>query len=272
MPGGDILGGTCSYSAVTAHNLGQSVAIVTSSGPDLPDTSAIKAIPQKHIPAAQSTVFENTYVNGKRYQKWSASARQITFPDIPPAWRQPKIVHLGLVSQEVSPDICQYFPNSLIGVTVQGWLRGTDADHTVIFQPHPDLERWLNRIDVMTLSLADVFGDRDMLAYLLDRVKLGVETVGPNGCKIYHDGCITEVPVRAEPEVDPTGAGDIFSAAFLIKYEQTRNPLQAAHFANACASLSVGKVGLAGVPTLTEVTKRTLDLYATSVDDMVPCP
>ncbi len=36
IPQGAILGGTCSYSAVTAHKLAQRVALVTRTGPDIP--------------------------------------------------------------------------------------------------------------------------------------------------------------------------------------------------------------------------------------------
>jgi len=61
--------------------------------------------------------------------------------------------------------------------------------------------------------------------------------------------------------VDPTGAGDIFAAAFFIRYRESADVIEAARFANACAALSVRKAGLAGVPTRSAVEARQAALY-----------
>ena len=37
----------------------------------------------------------------------------------------------------------------------------------------------------------------------------------------------TTVPSLPRPEVDPTGAGDVFAAAFLVRYHETGDPLDA---------------------------------------------
>jgi sugar/nucleoside kinase (ribokinase family) len=215
----------------------------------------------KTLPAARSTTFENIYENGHRRQKWLASSRNVSYSDIPPEWRQAPIVHFALIGQEVPPSLSTQFPGSLIGVTAQGWLRGRDAGNNVIYQPHPELEAWLSHIDVMVVSISDLFGDRDALNHILTSVKIGIETLGPDGCRIFYQGDVFHVPVERREEVDPTGAGDIFSAAFLIKYHQTRDFIEAAQFANACASLSVGAVGLAGVPKLSKVENCAARIY-----------
>ncbi|MBN1995192.1 MAG: ribokinase [Anaerolineae bacterium] len=260
-PTGAILGGTCSYSALTAHKLGCHTAAVTSYGPDLPSLAALEGITLSTIPAGQSTTFENTYQHGVRQQKWLASSASLSLQDVPPAWRNAPLVHLAPLAQELSPTLCGRFPNSLVCVTMQGWLRGQDAAYQVIYQPHPHLETWLSKIDVLVLSLADVFGDRAALAHFLNSAQVGVETVGPEGCRVYYQGQETHVPVEPEVEVDPTGAGDIFAAAFFIRYYETRNFIQAAQFANACASLSVKKRGMESIPSLPEVETRLAELY-----------
>lgn len=53
--------------------------------------------------------------------------------------------------------------------------------------------------------------------------------------------------------VDPTGAGDMFAAAFLIFYQRTRDPWSAARFAIELASVSVTRAGLLGVPAAGEI-------------------
>ncbi|MEW5957290.1 MAG: PfkB family carbohydrate kinase [Chloroflexota bacterium] len=261
IPGGAILGGTPSYAGMTARHLGQRTAIVTSYGPDIPSLAVLEGIEIKRVPHAHSTTFQNTYLDGVRYQKWLTTGGTLTYEEVPPAWRNASIVHLSPMAQELSPRLCSRFPHSLVCVTIQGWLRGRDPDDNVIFQPHPDLHNSLGCIDILVLSLADVGGDRAAADHILTSVKIGVETLGPDGCRVFHNGAVFHMPVRPEPEVDPTGAGDIFAAAFFVRYRDTKDIVKAAQFANACGSLSVRKLGLAGVPTLPEVETHLLELY-----------
>jgi len=261
IPGGAILGGTPSYAGLTAHKLGKKSAIVTSYGPDVPAMTVLEGIPIKNYQALKTTTFENVYIDGIRHQKWLASSEPLTWQYVPPAWRQAPIIHLAPMGQELSPAMCRQFPNSLVCVTIQGWLRGQDEAYNVIYQPHPDLEASLGCIDILVLSLVDVGGDRSAADHLLQSVKIGVETLGANGCRVFVQDQTIHVPVKPEIEVDPTGAGDIFAAALFIRYQETKDCIKAAQFANACASLSVGKVGIAGVPNLAEVQAHQLELY-----------
>lgn len=261
IPNGAILGGTCSYAGLTALNLGQRTAAVTSFGPDIPSMAVLEGMEFKNVPHSESTTFENSYKNGVRHQKWLGTAGSLSLEDIPPAWRNTPIVHLAPMAQELSPIMCGHFPHSLTCVTIQGWLRGRDENDKVIYQPHPELEAALGCIDILVLSLADLVGDRAAADHLLTSVKIGVETLGPDGCLVYHQGQMTHIPVQPEIETDPTGAGDIFAAAFFIRYQQTLDIVKAAQFANACASLSVRKVGMASVPTLAEVENHLIELY-----------
>jgi len=56
-------------------------------------------------------------------------------------------------------------------------------------------------------------------------------------------------PLRRLPAVDPTGAGDVFATAFLVRWLADRDPVAAAGFANVVASISVEAPGATGVPT-----------------------
>ena len=263
IPAGAILGGTPSYAGLTAHKLGKRTAIVTSYGPDVPSMAVLEGITIESFPARNTTTFENVYVDGVRHQKWLASGEPLSFQNVPSAWRHSPIVHLAPMGQELSPAMCSRFPDSLVCVTIQGWLRGQDAGYTVTYEPNPDLNASLKCIDILVLSLADLCGDRAAADQLLSSVKIGVETLGPEGCRVYYEGQIIHVPVKPEVEVDPTGAGDIFAAAFFVRYQETDDIVMAAQFANACASLSVGKVGIAGVPGLAEVEAHLVELYGT---------
>ena len=53
--------------------------------------------------------------------------------------------------------------------------------------------------------------------------------------------------------MDPTGAGDTFTAAFLIYFQETGDPIKAARFANIAASFSVEGLSYSATPTRAQV-------------------
>ena len=57
-------------------------------------------------------------------------------------------------------------------------------------------------------------------------------------------------------EVDPTGAGDAFAAAFLIELKRSDAPVESALFASCAASFVVEAPGADGIPTPDQVAER----------------
>ena len=53
--------------------------------------------------------------------------------------------------------------------------------------------------------------------------------------------------------VDPTGAGDVFSAAFLVRYIASGNLIAAGRFAVTAAALSTRGFGASALPSETEI-------------------
>jgi len=88
-----------------------------------------------------------------------------------------------------------------------------------------------------------------------------VETRGPGGATVCVGGRATHVPGYPVKELDPTGAGDTFAAAFLVHYSARRDALAAADFACNICSIQVGLCGplvreaLAGIPGFDEWTR-----------------
>jgi sugar/nucleoside kinase (ribokinase family) len=66
----------------------------------------------------------------------------------------------------------------------------------------------------------------------------------------WRQAAFSSAPCR---EVDATGAGDIFAAAFFARRFQTRDAWEAARFATNLAAYSVTRVGLQGIPTHKEI-------------------
>jgi sugar/nucleoside kinase (ribokinase family) len=77
---------------------------------------------------------------------------------------------------------------------------------------------------------------------------------GPSGCSIYQQGQYDDVPGFPVTEIDPTGAGDCFSAAFIAGLEAGWPLEQVGRFANAAGALAVTKLGpMEGAPTWSQV-------------------
>lgn len=86
--------------------------------------------------------------------------------------------------------------------------------------------------------------------------KTVVLKMGPLGCRIFHGGEDFTIPGFAVQEVDPTGAGDTFCAAFSVAILEGMPLRDAGRFANAAGALAVTRLGpMEGAPTRAEVEK-----------------
>jgi sugar/nucleoside kinase (ribokinase family) len=114
----------------------------------------------------------------------------------------------------------------------------------------------LPHVDVLVLSEEDLNGNAALMDEYIRLTHIAIMTQGPLGCKVFVDGTATQVPGFPVQEVDPTGAGDVFAAAFLIRLEETKDPIQAARFANATASFCVQGPGVTTIPSRAQVELR----------------
>jgi sugar/nucleoside kinase (ribokinase family) len=249
-------GGTSLYAALTAHRLGRQVAVVSAPAelpPDWPDIIAVAFHPSPAPPT-----FENRYTSQGRQQILHAASEPITLEDIPLAWRDAPVVHLGPVLGETPEQLVQLFPNALLGVTPQGWMRawGPILPAAVRYRPwrpDPDL---LRRIDALVLSIEDVKGDEGLVARYARDCRLVVLTRGALGATLFLHGKAHHVAAFPAVERDPTGAGDVFAAALLARLHETGDPFAAARFAACVAAGSVEDVGAQGIPTRAGVEQR----------------
>ena len=253
------MGGTATYAAVTARNMGARVGVHTSASyePGLIDT--LGGVLVARIPAEYTTCFVNDYSSGRRQQTIESVADKLTYEPILPEWRNTPVVHLGPLCQELDTTIVEKFPRSLIGVTPQGWMRGWDESGLVQQVEWADAGRVLRKADVVIISEDDV-ADRSVIDDWASRARMLVVTLGDRGCDVYRQGGAEpfhSAAFKSASEVDPTGAGDVFAAAFLWHlHKQNGDWRTAADWANCVASFVVEKRGVAGVPKLADVEKR----------------
>jgi sugar/nucleoside kinase (ribokinase family) len=265
------LGGTVTFAALTAHHLGLVAAIVTCA-----DAELLAELPL-HLPeiglAARSspatTTFANSYHQGFRTQYLRARADQLLVEDVPQSWRNAPVVLLGPLAQELLPALVKLFPRrpgAIIAATPQGWLRRWDEDGRVWPTPWTAAEEILPLLDVLILSHDDLLpfanGNRAGADAILTRwsmqVPLLVATDGRHGATLFQHGVTERFPAYPTNEVDPTGAGDVFAAAFLVHYYRHGDPRQAVDFANCVASLSIEHEGTTGIPTMEVVRDRMM--------------
>ena len=251
-PEGARLGGTAAYSSLTAHALGLRVGIVTAWGGevplDLPD-----GIQVHEVAAKNSTTFENVYTPAGRVQFIHHVAPDLTIEHVPEAWRSSPIVHVGPIAGEGKSLVNGKITFPLLGLTPQGWLRAWDSDGRVRPCAWPDSAGMLAKANAAVLSIEDVGGDEAQIEAMALACRVLVVTEGPAGARIYWNGDSRCFRAPEVTEVDATGAGDIFAAAFFWRYHVTHDPWAAGRFATRLASFSVARRGLEGIPNREEI-------------------
>jgi sugar/nucleoside kinase (ribokinase family) len=258
-PDGNKLGGTASYASLTALAFGQRVGIVTACSPDL-QLDQLSGISIARKNSLHTSTFRNTYTPQGRIQYILHVADTLELEDVPPAWRNTPIVHLGPLTGEISPALARSFPNSLTGITPQGWMRGWNGEGVVSYKPWDEADQVLPYIQAAVMSIEDVRGSEDVVASFASQLSILVVTEGAAGSRVYWNGDVRYFRPPQEVEVDPVGAGDIFAAAFFIKLFQTRDPWEAVKLATLVAANSVTRVGIQGVPTPSEVSQFTTQI------------
>jgi sugar/nucleoside kinase (ribokinase family) len=257
---GKQLGGTATYAGLTAQALGLRVGIVTSFDSEIPLTS-LDGITVISFPTERSTTFENLYINRKRVQYLRHQAPSLDYYQIPETWRNPSIVHLGPVAQEVEPNLVRNFPTSLVGVTPQGWLRNWNDDGKVFLAEWPEAAFVLERAGAAVISIDDLEGDEKRIDELALSCRVLAVTESDQGARVYWNGDVRRFRTPDVEEVDPTGAGDIFAAAFFSRLLTTRDPWEAARFATVLSAISVTRSGLAGIPTSDEINNCLVEVF-----------
>lgn len=249
------LGGSALFAASTAHRLGCRAAILTACADDLDLSSLPAGIEIVRQPAPSSTIFENRYTPQGRVQYLHGQAPPINLAAMPTVWQRTPIIHLAPIIQEVPHDALAR-NNSLVGVTPQGWLRVVHPDRVVTSIPESLLDLPLRPSHLVVLSEEDVQGDEDLVRRLAQRIDRVVLTRAERGATVWEHRVPTDVPAFPANTVDPTGAGDVFTAALLISLQQGQSLLAAARWACATAAFAVEGPGITTLPTVDQVRQR----------------
>ena len=173
---------------------------------------------------------------------------------------------LGPLAQEVDPEYATAFPNALLGASPQGWLRQWAADGLVSPTPWTSASQVLPHLHALILSREDLSAHnvgnetQEQIDTLLrdwaHLTPLLAVTQGAEGAMLYQAGTSRHFRAFPTTEVDPTGAGDVFAASFLIQYALGQDAAAATRYANCVASFVVEQPGALGIPTPAQVATR----------------
>jgi len=258
-PEGPRVGGTVAYAALTARALGYRVGIMTAVGPET-SLEVLNGIPLVSIESPRSTTYENIYTEHGRVQYVRSQAAHIDLNNVPELWKRASIIHLGPIANEVDSVLPKDFSPALLGFTPQGWMRQWDSDGRVSPTQWKDSEPALKQAGAVVFSREDVGGDDELLEHMAGHTRVLAVTEADAGCVLYWHGDRRRFRAPKVQEVDATGAGDVFAAAFFTRFFSTRDPWEAARFATLIASHSVTRVGLSGIPTPQEIEASLMEV------------
>jgi len=256
VPGGRLTGGAAAYGSLTAVALGLRAGVVTSAAAEDDWGAVFPELVVAQVSAPATTVFENVYTPAGRVQTLHAVAGRLLPEHVPTVWTRTPIVLLGPIANEIDPALIRLFSDSIVGVGPQGWLRRWDEDGRV----WPTA--WADAAEVLPLAAVTFLSEEDLLdAAMLDDTRrlagIVVLTQGARGCTVYCRDEARAFPAPPVDVVDPTGAGDIFAAAYLVRFYQTDgNAWAAAEFANTIAAHAITRRGL---PAKSQAIRQALD-------------
>jgi sugar/nucleoside kinase (ribokinase family) len=275
-PRGWRLGGAATYGSLTLARLGLHVRALI--GVDDPaaiarelDALRDAGVDLSLAKLAHGPVFENIERPGGRRQRCISAADPIEPAMLPSGWRDNDALFLGPVAAELPAEWASV-PAPLVALGWQGLLRRLVAGG--------DVERVAPR-PAPLLAVADLVGvsgdDIDpqvRLSDLVDVVRPGATllvTRGDRGGTALVSRRVARSSLLAYPAIpsnavaDPTGAGDVFLAAFLATVVDgarlgAGDLTSRLTFAAAAGSLAVELPGIEGVPTLEAIRRRIADV------------
>jgi len=289
------LGGTVTFGslALKTYTNSTKISVISNLGVKNFNKSLLKHFNDKTIDFSgvkmfetDNTNFELNYSNHSRRLTLKSCSPNLIFEDIPEKILStpPSILILAPLCNEISFEyvskIVNKFPNTYIGIDLQGFIRHIDNNGGVSYVRDEDIVS--NMIDIINL-----IGDRLILKGSEVEMKLVsnhkepqkimdfftkfenkalyIMTMGEAGSLLLKNGERTlKIPAYKPKRVlDETGAGDVYLTIFL--YELLNSDMtwdaveESAHIASAAASFLVEKKGPKGFETKKRILKRVAD-------------
>ena len=276
------LGGPPTYVSVAAAKLGAKVSVVSKVGEDFSNNyiewlknNRVDLSGLRQIKGASTTQFIIKYrKNGSRKMQLKAKAPSIIADDLSSNF-QAKAVHVAPIAGELSEETVTELRKAagILSLDPQGFVRSFDAEGNV------SLKRWearavleqanvfkssLNELEAITRTNELTVAMRKISDY---GVKVVIVTRGKRGSTLLFDGKVFNVSAyKSKCIIDPTGAGDAFSGAFLAEYVRRKDPLWCVCVGSASASFVIEGIGSERFGEREETYERAREIYEKQVE------
>ncbi|HTO09489.1 MAG TPA: PfkB family carbohydrate kinase [Myxococcota bacterium] len=246
-PGGaSSAGGVVHYAGLAFAALGANARIVTRCRPqDAPELlGALRAarVETRALPSRETTTYANDYSGSEDLHELLATSDPIAPADLPPDWRAADAIHLGpLHRRDILPETLSVLRGH-VGIDLQGLARERSPAGTRL-APNAELKDYLAHVSVAKAA-------EEEIAVLLEGMTLRafqreyalpelLVTRGARGALLVtHDG-VDEIAAVPAPRRFPTGAGDVFLAAYLFARAAGRSPRAAGRVAARASSAQI---------------------------------
>jgi sugar/nucleoside kinase (ribokinase family) len=243
-------GGSVFYCGRTFKNLGCEVSIVSPRGSDYNDDwlEGTSIYPKISL-SGDTLLYQNSYNSKGERTLYVKNQKQAFFAD-PLSFG--KEFFSGIQAVIVCPidnnishshvkDLkARMNKKSLLACLPQGFFRRYDKGGKVYQSQWENSEKFIPFFDIIIISEQDC-QNPDQNAENWSRGRpLVIVTKAEKGCAVFEKGKRIDYPAfKVQEIVDPVGAGDVFSAAFIYSYLNYKNIEKAAVFANAAAAISL---------------------------------
>ena len=249
------IGGTSFYAYKVAEKLGYDLRIITEISDKL---NVSKKINPKKIISQNTqlhTIFENTYLDGKRSQKVLNKPGKIKLKNISKKLENidPKIIFYCPILNELDSSFFNLFNKSIKICNLQGFMRKTVNQSIQIKKNLPNIN--FKIFDAVILSEIDTNFENALK--ISSYSKIVCYTMGKKGVKIIIDNEIIAFKTLNVINTDETGAGDVWGTSFIIFYYLMKKDLnESVSLSNISASLSVTGISDKKIPKYNEILKH----------------
>jgi len=272
---GWIPGGPAVHTSLTATSLRARPHITSKVGTDF-GQRRIRWLRQKGVDTrfltvakAPTTKFEITYQNDRRRLRLLGRCDNLETLDLEQEIRI-HCLHIAPVIGEIPETVAGWFADRsmLVSLDPQGYLRKVGRNKLI------SERRWLDRsllkkigiLKATSDELRAMIGDNDSNA--LKRLKrmgppICIHTRGSEGLDLLIPSGFFHIPAyRPEKVVDPTGAGDVFTAAFLLDFSRSGDAVWSACLGTAAASLKIEHMGPGSIREPSKISERANELLS----------
>ncbi|MCX8188612.1 MAG: carbohydrate kinase family protein [Nitrososphaeria archaeon] len=260
----NILGGAPVYSGSTFSKLGLKAGICSCVGKDHYNRAIMfcesMGIDYKglHVCGIRTLYFQNIYDGeGNRVQKCYNILRKLSTKDIPNNYLDCSAYYVSPLMNEISSNFLEIirFRENIIMLDPQGLMRKTDKDGNVsVTFEEERLLKFFEKVDIVKIGKDELkaikLNEKEILKLIrASGAKIGIVTRGKDPVIVLSEKGLFEVNTIDVNVEDPTGAGDVFGAAFLTEYLRSKDVKRAVKFANIAAGLKIRYRGPEGFPT-----------------------